>query len=444
MIVQGGASAGTDDTASVSGQKLILPGYRLGFLLVTSLFFLWAIANNLNDILIRQFQKALSLDRAEAGFIQFVFYFGYFVMALPAGLVMRRFGYRIGIVAGLGLYAAGALLFWPAAEIRQYWAFLGALFVIAAGAAFLETAANPFIVAFGDASRASQRLNFAQSFNGLGAVIAPIIGGLFIFSGVEHSRAALDSLSPAALAAFHASEARMVVVPYLVLAAAVLGIAAAIATVRLPPIARPLSSEHVTVRGLLRHRGLMAAVVAQFFYVGAQVGIWSFFVDFTKDMRPDTPERVAAFLLSASLVLFMLGRFAGTALMQRISAPRLLLFCAVTNIALCGIAASTGGSVAIAALGLTSFFMSIMFPTIFALGIARLGPGASLGASLIIMAIIGGAVFPPLMGLVSRGTGGLRLALALPAICFFVVAIFARSHARDATEPSSQGDECEA
>lgn len=426
-----GVSTATTDMPAAEGPprgSFITPGYLAGFALVTSLFFLWALANNFNDILIRQFQKALALNRAEAGFIQFVFYLGYFTMALPAGLLMRRWGYRAGILAGLGLYAAGALLFYPAAEIRHYAVFLAALFVIASGAAFLETAANPYIVAFGDPSRASQRLNFAQAFNGFGGFIAPIIGGRFIFSGVEHSHAQLAAMTPAQLEAYRLAEARMVQLPYLALACTVILIAVAVAMVRLPRIAAAEAADQprASLGEVLRIRSLLGAVIAQFFYVGAQVGIWSFFVDFVKELVPATPERTAAYLLSVSLILFMSGRFLGTILMQRIPATRLLLVFALANILLTATAALSGGWVAVGALALTSFFMSIMFPTIFSLGVKDLGERAMLGAPLIIMAIIGGAVFPPLMGLLSQAMGGVQLAILLPCACFAAVAFYAR------------------
>ena len=409
----------------------IRPGFRAGFILVTSLFFLWALANNFNDILIRQFQKALDLNRAQAGLIQFVFYAGYFIMALPAGLVMRRFGYRAGILAGLALYAIGALLFWPAAEMREYAAFLGALFVLASGAAFLETAANPYIVAFGDPARASQRLNLAQAFNGFGAVLAPTIGGLFIFSGVEHDAGTLSTMSQAQLAAYRIAEARMVQVPYVVLAVVVMLVGVAIMLVRLPALVTQADdtahdgASHGGLFTILRARGLRRAVVAQFFYVGGQVGIWSFFIDFVKDSLPATPERTAAYMLSVSLLLFMAGRFIGAALMQKLQATRLLLGFAIANVALCAVAMASSGWIAVGALGLTSFFMSIMFPTIFALGVRDLGPRATIGSSLIIMAIIGGALVPPMMGLIASAAGGLHVAMALPLLCFAVVALFA-------------------
>ncbi|MGF7155530.1 L-fucose:H+ symporter permease [Novosphingobium gossypii] len=418
-----------DPTAGSPSGRFVTPGFRAGFVLVTAMFFTWALANNLNDILIRQFQKALALSRGEAGFIQFVFYLAYFLWAIPAGMLMRRFGYRAGLLLGLAFYAVGALLFYPAAEIHRYWAFLLALFVLASGAAFLETAANPFIARFGDSSRASQRLTLAQAFNGLGAVVAPTIGGLFIFSGIEHSAQDIAAMSTDQLQAYRASEAAMVQGPYLALAVFVVILAVAIARVRLPVIRESEHEGAGAVAAVLRDRQLVGAVIAQFFYVGAQVCIWSYFVDFVKHLVPATPERTAAYLLSASLLLFMIGRFAGAALMHRIRPTRLLLLFGVTNVLLLALAIMLPGSAAVAALGLTSFFMSIMFPTIFALGIRNLGDGTALGSSLIIMAIIGGAIFPPLMGLLSESMD-LQTALALPLLCFAIVAMFART-ARD-------------
>lgn len=414
--------------AAAAGGAFITPGYRWGFALVASLFFLWAIANNFNDILIRQFQKSLGLSRAEAGFIQFVFYIGYFVVALPAGLLLRRFGYKTGILIGLALYAAGALLFLPASILRTFPMFLAALFMIAAGAAFLDTTANPYITAFGDPGRAPQRLNLAQAFNGFGGFLAPIIGGLLIFSGVEHSPTDLAAMSPAAVAAYRAAEAQTVQLPYAMLAGLVLIVAGAIAVARLPRVAVETAapSSEGDLRRLLRDRALVGAIVAQFFYVGAQVGLWSFFIDFVKDATPFVSERQAAYLLSVSLVLFMIGRFVGTALMARVSPVVLLGSYALANIALLLVAMLTTGQLAVGALVLTSFFMSVMFPTIFALGVARLGPLMPLGSSCIIMAIIGGAVFPPLMGAIATRSGSMHVALLAPLACFVAVAVYAR------------------
>ena len=410
-----------------TARGFVTPAYRWGFALIVSLFFLWALANNLNDILIRQFQKSLGLNRAQAGFIQFVFYIGYFTVALPAGLLMRRFGYRAGVLTGLILYATGALLFYPASLMLSFGMFLFALFTIAAGAACLETTANAYTGDFGDPATAVQRLNFAQAFNGLGGCLAPVIGAQLIFSGIEHSHAALAAMSASDLAAYRAAEATTVQLPYFLLAVAALVIAGAVALARLPDTR---SQEGTSVKEqfgqILRHRPLVGAVIAQFFYVGAQVGIWSYFIDFVKDVAPWISERQAAYLLSTSLVLFMIGRFAGTAIMTRVRPPVLLGVYAVANVILCVIAATAPGYAAIGALMLTSFFMSIMFPTIFALGVEGLGSARPLGSSLIIMSIIGGAIFPPLMGLVAVRVGAVPLALLLPAACFVVIAIYAR------------------
>lgn len=433
--------ASTTSALPAAGRAFVTRGYGLGFALVVSVFFAWALANNLNDILIRQFQKALSLSRGEAGFIQFVFYLAYFLWAIPAGLLLRRFGYRIGLVTGMGLYMLGALMFYPASLLQEYDAFLAALFVLASGAAFLETAANPFVVRFGDPARASQRLNLAQAFNGLGAVIAPAIGGLFIFSGIEHSDAQIASMTPAQVSAYRAAEAANVQGPYLVLAGLALILAIALAIVRLPAIARSESGSADTgnLRQVLQNRQLVRSVIAQFFYVGAQVGIWSYFVDFVKYAMPETPEKTAAYYLSGSLLLFMIGRFLGAALMQRIAPARLLAVFSSAAVLLCAAAMVLEGGSAVIALGCVSFFMSIMFPTIFALGVRDLGTGTAIGSSLIIMAIIGGALFPPLMGYVSQ-VFSLQPALALPLFCFAAIGLFARhsriAEAQDSRKPS--------
>lgn len=412
--------------SSSAKPSFITQGYLLAFAVVTSLFFMWAIANNMNDILIKHFQKALDLTRGQSGFIQFAFYLGYFFMALPAGMAMKKLGYKNGILIGLFLYAFGALLFYPAAAAQEYGFFLVALFVIASGLTFLETAANPFITVMGDQERAAQRLNFAQSFNGLGAAVAPALGGIFIFSGIEYSDAQLAAMTPEAVAAYRTQEAQAVQMPYLILAGVVALIAVITFFTKMPHISGGESNQSSRFSDLLKERGLMQAVIAQFFYVGAQVCIWSFFIDFCQDASSGLNEKTAANYLSISLLLFMLGRFAGTALMSVLPANRLLLIYALINIALCAIAAISSGMVAIVAIGLTSPFMSIMFPTIFALGVQGLGKHTELGASLIIMAIIGGALFPLGMGFI--GDHSMNLAMIVPIICFVVIAVFALNH----------------
>jgi FHS family L-fucose permease-like MFS transporter len=413
-------------------QAFITRGYMLAFILVTSLFFMWGIANGLNDILVKQFQKALVLSRGQAGLIQFAFYIGYFVMALPAGFMMKRFGYKNGILFGLLLYTAGALLFYPAAEVQSYAFFLSALFVIASGLAFLETAANPYITVMGSADKGPQRLNLAQSFNGLAVTVAPLLGGLFIFSGIDMGSSEVASMDAAALDDYREMEARMVQIPYLVLAGVVALVAVLIALTKMPHITPQSAGDnqkHATLRELIASPHLIPAVIAQAFYVGAQVCIWSYFIDYTIEVMPGTAEKTAAYYLSLSLFFFMAGRFLGTLLMQFIAPAKLLAIYAGISVVLCLVAVVLDGMPAVIALGLTAPVMSIMFPTIFALGIRDLGRNTEMGSSLIIMAIIGGAVLPPAMGYLSDHTS-VQLSVLLPLACFIVVFLFGLTETR--------------
>ena len=401
--------------------------YVVPFALVTTLFFSWAMAAQLNDILIRQFQKALELSRGEAGFIQTAFYFGYFFGAIPAGVAMRRWGYKNGILIGLALYCGGALMFYPAAEVRVFGLFLAALYTIAFGLAFLETAANPYVSVMGDARTASARLNIAQSFYGIGAFVGPFLGAAFIFSGIEYSAADLAAMTPGELEAWRASEARTVQGPYLWLAACVATIAVLIYLTRFPAVADDRdrgAPVKASIAGLKRHPHLLYAALTQFFYVGAQVCIWSYFIDFVKDMSPSTTEREAGRLLSYGFILLMIGRFSGGLAMRWLAGHRLLIGYASAALGLLFVAILGNGWTAIWALWLTTFFMSIMWPTVFALGIDGLGPLTKLGSSAMIMAIVGGALFPPLMGFMADTDLGIQTSLVLPATGFVAVLLF--------------------
>lgn len=424
------ALEGRDPVVKDERAPLVARSYLFAFALITSLFFMWAVANNFNDILIKQFQKALDLSRMQSGLVQTAFYLGYFTIALPAGWVITRVGYKNGILIGLALYAVGAILFYPAAEIRAFGFFLFALYVIAAGLAFLETAANPFITVMGPSATGAQRLNLAQSFNGFGAFLAPFIGGAMIFSGVEHSKAELEAMTPDALEAWRASEALAVQAPYLILAAIVLGIAVLVWRVRFPEIIeQTYVYDHAETVPLRSFRHLRWAVVTQFFYVGAQVSVWSYFINFAEDLV-HASERDAAHYLGFSLMTFMIGRFVGTALMRVVAPAKMLVIYGLAAAALCLVAVLSTGWMAVIALGLTSFFMSVMFPTIFALGVTELGPRTKLGSSLIIMAIIGGALFPPLVGLIADRMHSLQSGMVMPLTSFIVVALFGRYMAR--------------
>lgn len=415
--------AGSDATAA--GAVGVPRRYLPALVITVSLFFLWGMDNNLNDILIAQFRKAFTLSDFETSFVQQVFYLGYFLLAVPASMVMRRYGYKAAIVLGLMLYGTGALLFYPAAAASVYQLFLLGLFVIAAGLAFLETSANPLMGELGDPAGATRRLNWAQAANPLGALTGILVGRYFILSGIEHDEAALATMDAAARNAFYRAEVQAIAPPYVVIAIVVLLFALAAALVAFPANAATGDDEGREGRfiDVFRRPRLMAAVVAQFFYVGAQVGVWSYTIRYAQ-ANVGLNERGGADALLLSLALFAAGRFLGSALMTRLAPVRLLLIFASVSIALVAVAALAGGWLGLIALVAASFFMSIQFPTIFALGIEGLGPLRRAGASLIVMAIIGGAGLTALMGLVSD-MAGITNAMLVPVISFAVVAGFA-------------------
>ncbi|TAM94171.1 MAG: L-fucose:H+ symporter permease [Rhodanobacteraceae bacterium] len=407
------------------------------FALIVGLFFLWGVANNLNDILIKQFKNAFALTDFQAGLVQSAFYLGYFLLAIPAGVCMRRFGFKSAILVGLALYAVGALLFYPAAATQTYAVFLAGLFVIASGLSFLETSANPLVTVLGSPEGGARRLNFAQSFNPLGSIAGVLIGREFIFNGVEHTPRELATMTPEVRHAYFTSQVLTVQTPYLVIAGVVIVFALLIALVRFP--AHGEHSAHGTSGGrhigrLLRDRHFLSAVAAQFFYVGAQVGVWSYLIRYCQGTLPGTPEKRAADYLTASLVLFTLGRFAGTALMKFIAPRRLLAAFAVVNVALCALAVAWPGMPGLVALVIVSFFMSVMYPTIFALGVDGFSDSdRKLGASFLVMAIVGGAVLTALTGAVSDAVGIAR-AMLVPLGCFVAVFLFALQRGRDPQE----------
>ncbi|MGF7080134.1 L-fucose:H+ symporter permease [Mucilaginibacter sp. UYCu711] len=401
--------------------------YLFPLILVTSLFFLWAFLHNINPILIPHLKKACQLTDTQSSFIDSAVYLGYFLIAVPAGLFVHKYSYKKGIIVGLTLYALGALLFIPAANAHSYMFFLIALFIIASGATFLETIANPYITLLGDKESSAQRLNFAQSFNGVGAFVAPIIGGQVILSGIEHTPAELKNMSAGQLAAYLQSEANTVKVPYLIIGGLVILLILLFVFTRIPDVKEDDSAVDSHTAGtdfsarVLKHSHVSWAVIAQFFYVGAQVGVGSFFIRYSKFVA-DIAEREAAFLWgSIAMVGFMVGRFAGTFFMRYIDAARLLSIYAAISILLLIIALATHGNVALYAVMAVPFFMSIMFPTIFALGIKGLGEETKIASSFLVMAIIGGGVAPLFMGLISDKTGSIQMAYIVPLLCFVVV-----------------------
>ncbi len=414
--------------------SLFPPGNFLPFFLVTALFFLWGIPNNLNDVLIRQFMKSFAISRFQAGLIQSAFYMGYFILAIPAGLLMRRFGYKAGFITGLLLFGSGAFLFWPAALAGRYSFFLLALFVIAGGLSFLETASNPFIAQCGDPETSERRLNFSQAFNPLGSITGVLMGTIFIFSGIELSPQQIAHMQTAGTyAAYLQQETLRVVHPYMVLGLIAFAWAGLIAMTKFPA-SRGENAKHEShgrVKDLLRYPHFILSVIAQFLYVGAQVGTWSYFIQYVQDYT-HRPEKVAGYFLTGTLVAFGVGRFVSSYLMKFVAPHRLMGLYSVINVGLVFVGVAFPGRIGLWTIFLTSFFMSLMFPTIFALGLKGLAENTKIGGSLLVMAIIGGAVFTPLMGFISQHFQSLALAYSVPLAAYIFIAYYSffGSHAQ--------------
>lgn len=399
------------------------------FILVTALFFFWGIPNNLNDILIKQFMKSFEIDRFKAGLVQSAFYLGYFCLSLPAAFIMQRFSYKVGIVIGLLLFSTGAFLFYPAALSQTYGFFLVALFVIASGLAFLETGANPFIAGLGDADSSERRLNFSQAFNPIGAISGVLVGTVFIFSGIEHSDADVAKMKLAGTYSDYLQHETMrIVTPYLVLGAIVFIWAIIILFTKFPVLStekmQASSHEKSSLRKLLSYPHFWKGVISQFFYIGAQVGTWSYFIQYVQDYTSQ-PEKVAGYFLTGTLVAFGVGRFSASFFMRFIKPNLLMGIYSLANVFLVLTGILLPGWVGLWAIFFTSFFMSVMFPTIFALSIKGLGPHTKYAASLVVMAIIGGAVFTPVMGLVFMHTKSMAVSMTIPLICYVVIAWYA-------------------
>nr|WP_294877615.1 L-fucose:H+ symporter permease [uncultured Pedobacter sp.] len=400
--------------------------YLFPFIMITSLFFMWGFVHNLDPILIPHLKRSFSLSTLEASLVDSAVFIAYFVMALPAGFIMKKYGYKTGIILGLALFAIGSFLFIPAANTQAYVFFLGALFIIACGLTILETAANPYASLLGPPETATFRLNFAQSFNGLAATAAPIIGAkIILIEGI--SDADLSKMTASAREFALASEASSVKTPYLVLGSIILVIAIIFVFLKLPEIVETeepgdKATDH-TIWDALKHKHLRWAVLAQFFYVGAQVCVFSFFILYATKAAEIDQQKAAGYAGIGMGLAFLIGRVLGTFLMKFIKAERLLAIYAVASMVLCVLAIVTHGTISLFVVIGIAFFMSIMFPTIFSLGIKDLGKDTKFGSSLIIMSIVGGAVLPPAMGYVAD-IADIQIGYIVPLICFAVVFLF--------------------
>ncbi len=382
--------------------------FIIPLVLVTSLFFLWGLAYGLLDVLNKHFQETLNITRQRSTLLQAAYFGAYFLVALPAGIFMNRVGYKKGIITGLLLYATGALLFYPSASLASFPFFLFSLFVLACGLTFLETAANPYITVLGKPETSEFRLNLSQSFNGVGSFIGPIIGGALFFGNQEGT--GTDNLGSVKLV-------------YIAIAAMVLLVALLFLRTPMPEVREeePLDQRH-SGQGihLSRQPHFTGAVIAQFFYVAAQVGIAALFINYCTEQDVGIDNEKASYLLSASLFIFTMGRFAGTAIMKTVAPHRLLAIYAMVNIALCVIVVFHKGMLSVYALMAIFFFESIMFPTIFAMGVKQLGTQTKRASSFIIMAIVGGAIMPYVMGWVADRYST-ATSYFIPLCCFLVV-----------------------
>lgn len=382
--------------------------YRLPFILLTSLFFLWGFAHAILDVLNKHFQELLDISKTHSAFVQVTMYMGYFVMAIPAGLFINRFGYRSGVVFGLLLYGIGALLFIPGQYFVSFNAFLFALFVIGCGLTFLETAANPYVTELGAKETAASRLNFAQSFNGLGCICAPLLVGLFLFSeNKEHPNS--------------------VAFPYVCMGILVLLVACVFLRVKLPEIAHQTEVDDQGKRvGLWSHRLFIFGLIALFAYEVAEISINSFFINYVVEQNWMDARYASLILSFGGLGLFMIGRFAGSWIMRRVRAEKMLFWCATGTVLTTTVVLLDVGIVSLIALLLGYAFEAIMFPTIFALSLKGLGNHTKRASSFLMMSPVGGVVGPLLMGFVADHTASMVWAFVVPWIAYVVVWLYAR------------------
>ncbi len=385
------------------------------FVLVTSLFFLWGLAHSILDVLNKHFQETMDgVGKTESALVQAVMYGGYFVMALPAGQIIKRYGYRAGVITGLLLYGIGALLFIPGGQLLSFPFFLFSLFVIGCGLTCLETSANPYVTVLGNAEGAARRINLSQSFNGLGWIVGPLIGGHFAFAvGADKGSIAI---------------------PYAIIGVVVLCVALVFAQVKLPEVqadgVAQTESAHVT-DSLWQHRNFVYGLIALFLYVAAQTGINSFFINYVTEHASVSNVNASLLLGFGGMGLFMVGRMGGSWLMLRVRAERVLLYCAVGATLAMAVLLSGAGVAGVAAFMLCYLCESIMFPTIFALALKGVGQHTKRASSFLIMSIVGGAIAPVLMGLIADHAS-MAMAFIVPLCCFVVIAAYAARFARKA------------
>ncbi|SMO54388.1 L-fucose:H+ symporter permease [Fodinibius sediminis] len=398
----------------------------LPFILITSLFFMWGLANNLTDTLLAAFKRIMSMSDFQTSWIQIAFYGAYFCLALPAAVFIKRFTYKSGVLLGLGMYVVGAMMFYPSSITMQYGFFLGSLYVLAGGLAVLETSCNPYIIAMGEEASGTRRLNLAQSFNPIGSISGVVISKFYILSQLNVTGAEeRAAMSASELQAIQKAELDAVMGPYVALGFVLLTIWITIAAVPMPRASTESATVDLraTIKRLLKKKNYVGGVVAQFFYVGAQICVWSFTIRYVME-ELDLTESGASNYYIAALIVFTLFRFINTYLMKYIRPTNLLMGSALLG-SLCTFVVIAGsGYVGVIALVAISGFMSLMFPTIFGLASEGLGEDTKIGSSGLIMAIGGGALLPALQGVLSDATGSIHISFWIPLLCFLVVAFY--------------------
>ncbi len=410
----------------------------MAFVVVTSLFFMWGFVTVLNDVLVPHLKAIFDLNYAKVMLIQFAFFSAYFLFSIPAAKLVDWLGYKKTMVAGVLTMGLGALLFLPAANLASYPLFLGALMVLAAGITMLQVAANPYIAVLGKPETASSRLNLSQAFNSLGTAIAPYLGGLLILSAAPASMQAIRNLGPQALQAYRIHEASSVKVPYLTIGLALILLGIVISLFKLPPIPQAEHHGAVAMPSVWQHRHLVLGIVAIFLYVGAEVSIGSFLVNyFSQPNIGNISEVVAAKYVSFYWMGAMFGRFGGSAILRIVRTGTVLGIAALVARVLVCISMLTLGHVAMVSIILVGLFNSVMFPSIFTLGIAKLGPLTGDGSGLLIMAIVGGAILPVMQGALADRIG-IHHAFIIPALCYIYIAYYAFRGSRVKT--SKHGD----
>jgi MFS transporter, FHS family, L-fucose permease len=400
-------------------------GYLVPLLVVMSLMFIWNLSRNFNDVLIPHLKRACQLTDFQSSLIQSAFFGGYFLLALPVGMFIKKYGYKAGMITGILVASCGAFLFLPAANTLYYPLFLGGLFIMAAGFTFLEVTATPYISILGDPEQASSRLSLASAVGSIGATIGPYIAAQFLLHAKDIPEETIKGFDAATLQNFLASEGNMVKTPYLCLALFFLTVGAIISFIKLPAIEEKGVTQGKFI-GIFKFKHTVLGALAIFCYLGAEVGIVSFIVRYGKSLNiANLTEQSAAIYITIFMACVLIGRLSGTFLLRIFDPAKTLIVCAIGAASMLAISMASGGSLALWAVSLVGIFTSIMYPIIFTLSIKNLGSFTKTASSLLIMSFVGGAIIPPIMGLISDSSG-IKLSFVIPIICYAYILFFAQ------------------